>query len=456
MGNKRIPGRWLFLLAAVFLFAACDVPLATLNELYEYPREMWGEWIRIDTGDLWRFGGNWRATGNTVGDDAVIEMQSEHVIKITQTGETDIYLFASRLPTASFSGRVAELGSPALSVSGGRAIGGLGGLPVQISNVNDRINSVTVQTDDEGIYTANNIVIEDEYEVTVEGETTKVTINTDGDDVGTITIVEGGENFKTTLERRDGSADQDMTCLWRDVTYYFNIVIENTGNKRCLAPAYELFPGPGISLPNTKLSGQLTTIEPGASRKIPVEIVCFLVGGESENKKIDIAIVSALDRRSWDDSVSLKFNHDYVYLNIRSDADIDSLKTVSGIIIVPGVKAYSFSVAQSSSRPYDDKGPYKTGVPVPKYDGKDYLVVFSGASADSETFYSFNISGSKDGYQDAPDLSGFGDVTAGEDGPDGSDDFGYSEDTAVRIDDPNAGFKAYLHTDEVEFYRFSF
>jgi hypothetical protein len=327
------------------------------------------------------------------------------------------------------------------SVSGGRAIGGIGGLPVQISNVKDRINNVTVETDDEGIYTANNIVIEDEYEITVEGETTKVTINTDGDDVGIITIVEKGENFKTTLERRDGSVDEDMTCLWRDVTYYFNIVIENTGDTDCRMPLYTLVPGPDISLPNTKLSDVLPTIVPGKSGKIPVEIVCSSVNGESEIKKIDIAIDSARDRRSWNDSVSLKFNRDYLCLNIRSDSNVVS-NAVSGIIIVPGAKAYHFT-AESPG--------YQIRKIVPKYYGMDYLVVFSGASAANETFYSFNIGGSLDSYQDAPDLSDFRDVMAGE-GEFGND----SEATAVRLDDPDLGFTACLDTNDVDFYQFSF
>jgi hypothetical protein len=441
MRSKQIFRRWAFFLVAFFLLAACDKVTVTLNELYDYPREIWGEWVRVDTGDLWRFGGNWRATGNTVGDDAVIEKQSENVVKITQEGKTDIYLFASRLPTASFSGRVVEMDGAASSVGGGRAISGIGGLPVVISNLDDRNNGVTVQTNDEGIYTADNIVIEDDYEVTVRGETTKVTVNTDGDDVGTITIVGNGVNFKTTLERRGASANQDMSCLWRNVSYYFNIVIENTGDEDCAPSYYTLAPGPGISLANTNLSGVLQTIEPGRSRVIPVEIVCNLVNGESENKKIDIFIDSPFDKRSWNDSVSLKFNREYVNLNIRSDGGAVS-NAVSGIIIVPGAKAYSFT---ARSPGYQIRGA------VPKYSGRDYLVVFSGASADNETFYSFSITGVEDGNQAAPNLAGFMDMVADE-GSSGND----SEDTARHIADPSAGFRAFLRKNDVDFYKFRF
>jgi hypothetical protein len=448
MRDKRMVFRWAFSFVAFFLFFACDTIPGLLNEVYDYPPEFWGEWIRIDTGDTWRFGGNWRATGNTVGSDTVVEKQSENVIKVTEAGKTDIYLFASRLPTSSFSGTVAGIDNLASSINGSRAISGLGGMQVIISNVEDRVNTVTAQTDEDGIFTANDIVAGDKYEITVENETTTVVVNTDGDDVGTITIAPDGVNFKATLERRGLSINDDMTRLWAGTSilpYYFNIVIENTGDKDCPAPFYTLVPDPGITLTNTKLSGEFTTIEPGTSQKIPVEIFCDPIDKESENKKINITIESVFDGRRWDDSVSLKFNKEYVMINIRSDSNVLPPKAVSGIIIVPGAKAYSFTAAEQSSI-----GSYKTRMLVPKYYGKDYLVVFSGASANEETYYSFGISSTEDGAQDAPDLSDFSDKKAGE-GVFGND----TEETALSID-PYEGFKAYLLKNDIDFYKFSF
>jgi hypothetical protein len=432
----------MFSLAAVFLFASCENP-ATLNEIYSYPQEIWGEWIRMDTGDTFRFGSNWRQyQGVDIGDDAVLEKQSENVVKITKKDKTVIYLFASRLPTASFSGTIVGMDGAALSVGGGRAIGGLGGMPVVITNLNDRNNNVTARTNDDGIYEAEKIVIGDDYAVTVEGETTTVTVNNDDDNVGTITVVPDGVNFKATLKGRGNNANQDMTRLWARNTYTFTISIENTGDDDCLAPSYALHPDTGISLSNTNLSGQFTTIEPGKTKEIPVEIYCSSVNGEAENKKINITINSALDGRSWNDSVSLKFNNDGVYLNVRSDGGAVSPKAVSGIVIVPGAKAYSFTANSNG----------KTYVTIPKYYGKDYLVVFSGASADTETFYSFSISSSSVGNQDAPDLTGFTDVTAGENGASRND----TEETAYNFTTLNTGFKAYLHKNDVDFYKFRF
>jgi hypothetical protein len=437
MRNKQILSRWMLSLASFFLFAGCGNPAAVLNEVYSNPREIWGEWIRTDNGHLWRFGSNWRTTDG-IGSGAVIKKQSENVIKITEAGKTDIYLFASRLPTASFSGKVAGVDETASSGRGSRAISGLGGMPVIISNVNDRQNNTTAQTDAEGNYTANGIVAGDEYDVTVGNETARVAVNTNGDDVGTITIVPDGVNFKTTLERRGDSANLDMNLLWPGFTYYFNIVIENTGNEDCLAPTYRLDSDSGIRLTNTETSGRFTTIEPGASKKIPVEISCFFIDGESENKKINITIDSVLDKRSWEDSVSLKFNKEWVYLNIRSD-DGSISDAVSGIIIVPGVKAYSFSINA------DTQNPYKIHGLLPKYYAKDYIIVFSGASAATETFYSFSLT---DSFNDAPSLSDFTDITAGEEND--------TEADATLIDKPEAGFRAYLHKNDIDFYRFSF
>jgi hypothetical protein len=450
MGAKQIVRRWVFSLAALIVFSGCNSPSMTLNEVYWNPRDIWGEWIRVDTGATWIFGSNYRFVD--MGNEAKIEKQSDNVIKITEPGKTDIYLFASRLPTSSFSGRVVDVGSLAPSVNGGRAISSLGGMNIVITNANDHANTVTAQTNTEGDYTATNVIAGDEYVVTVGNETARVMVSADGDDVGTITVVRDGVNFKTTLERRGDSANQDLTRLWPYVTYYFNIVIENTGDKDCLAPSYEInYDRSAISLSGTDTSGQLRTIEPGPTnaRKIPIEIACYSVEGESENKKLDITINSALDGRSWNDSVSLKFNQEYVYLNIRSDDGLVS-GAVSGIIIVPGAKAYSFTAAQSNSKPYSDKGPYKTYIRVPKYYGQDYLLVFSGASANDETFYAFSISSGDDGYQDAPSLSGFTDTAAGEAGRGNA-----SEDTATPAN-PEEGFRAYLHKNDVDFYKVRF
>ncbi|MDR1902518.1 MAG: hypothetical protein LBQ88_09595 [Treponema sp.] len=435
MNNKQILRQCVFSFIAVFSFAGCEPISGTLNELYDYPREIWGEWVRIDTGDIWRFGSNWKATNNTVGSGAVIEKQSGNVIKITEQGKTDIYLFASRLPNASFSGRVADMDSAASSVHGGRAISGFNNMAITIRNLKDMANTVTTQTNSDGTYTADGIVAGDEYEVTVGGETTTVTVNTDGDDVGTITIVPDGVNFKTTLERT--STNQDMMRLRTNTTYQFNIVIENTGDADCLAPRYTLYPEAGITL-DQPITGILSTIESGATKVIPINVSCSSITGESEYKKIDITIYSQLGNRTWNDSVSLKFNREWVYLNIRSDSNVLPGKTVSGLIIVPGAKAYSFTTTSTTGGSYG---------PIPKYYSKDYLVVFSGASANTETFYSFSIS---DTTAYAPGLSVFDDTTVGEGGA-GND----SETTAMQINAPYS-VMAYLHKNDIDFYKVNF
>jgi hypothetical protein len=159
-----------------------------------YSKEFWGEWLRMDTGETWYINSQTIKVGDST-KTVSLTKQSPRVVEVTDGGRK-YYLYASRIANTSFTGRIASLEQVSPSV---RALGGLGGIGVTISNLGDQANEITTTTDADGNFTAEDIIPGDEYEVTPEGGTpTTVTSTGDGDNVGTITVVIG-VNFKSSI-----------------------------------------------------------------------------------------------------------------------------------------------------------------------------------------------------------------------------------------------------------------
>jgi hypothetical protein len=176
--------------------------------------------------------------------------------------------------------------------------------------------------------------------------------------------------FPTTLPSRD----IDFTRLYADGTNYsFYIYIENTGTEDATACTYSLSLDDGLTLVSGNTSGILGTVEPGSKKTkyLPLTVKCTSVQNEYDFKTIHIQITDAINDKTWNDSVSLRFNRERVTFNIAAQSG------VQGVILAPTGKAYQFSGTDSS-------------VVVP-WSSKDYLVVFCGASANTETVYSLGI-----------------------------------------------------------------
>jgi hypothetical protein len=247
-----------------------------------------------------------------------------------------------------------------------RAIGGIGRIGVTISNLNDQANEITTTTDADGNFTAGGIIPGDEYKVTPEGGTpTIVTPSGDGDDVGTITIAGSGVNFKTTINA------SDVYYAGTGTSHSFAITVTNTGDEDCTAATFELDFEDGLS-GSTTAPARLGTIEPGKTKTIPVSGVSYRpIQTEYEFKKIGVRITDTINQKTWDDSVSIGFYKEPVEFNISAE------RGVSGVFIGPQ-NTYSFTNTTSES------------ITVP-WSKKDYLVVFSGATADTETIYSLGV-----------------------------------------------------------------
>jgi hypothetical protein len=154
--------------------------------------------------------------------------------------------------------------------------------------------------------------------------------------------------------------------------YELNIEIENTGTTDCTAATWQLEFANDLIAESEPASHILGTIEPGKKKTLEIKVRCLQIQNEYEYKKIGITVNDPISGNTWEDSVSLKFHKTPVTFNIKSN------NKVSGIIIAPTAQAYSFSNVTSTS----------FSMP---WSMRDYLVVFSGATADTEAVYSLGI-----------------------------------------------------------------
>jgi hypothetical protein len=374
-----------------------------------YSKDYWGEWIAMPSKSMAGYGIYynllWKKTYITadqiyIGDESISSALGSAGNRFTLTSLSDnvkvinfsyitsddnVYLFANRIKNGSFSGTIADFNSTGRSAR--TVAGGKGWASVVISDLANPVDTTTVTTDDNGNFTVEDAIPGDTYQVDVDGQTTTVTPATDDTNIGTITIAEG-VNFKTSLVPPDiefdennfwfpttlPTSDIDFTRLYGGNTNYsFYIYIENTGMEDATACTYSLSLDNGLALVSGSTSGILGTVEPGSKKTkyLPLTVNCASVQNEYEFKTISIQITDPIHDKTWNDSVSLRFNRERVTFNIAAQSD------VQGVILAPTGKAYQFSGTSSS-------------VVVP-WSSKDYLVVFCGASANTETVYSLGI-----------------------------------------------------------------
>jgi hypothetical protein len=432
--------RQCFFFVLAFLLTGCpgmDPTSGTLTEVYKYPKELWGEWIRMDTGKTWYITSNYMDNDASSNKKLELKKQSEKVIEVAEKDQNTektlqkYYLYASRIPNGSFSGAIVGDGSDRAGL--GRSMDGMGGISVVVSNLNDAANEASTKTDGQGNFTVEGTIPGDKYEVTAGGQTTVVSPNTDGEDIGNVTVT-GGANFKISINPNSNSVDMMRlyagTASSKDLI--FNIEVQNTGTENCVAAMYRITAPSGLVVvpPNGFFEDNLRTILSGKKRRIPIGVICDTISEESVYKTIGITITD-VNKKVWNDSVSLKFNRESITFYITSDG-----KT-PGVVIVPSAKAYYFSTSYKSST-----SPYSASVTVPKYSNKVYLVAFSGATADTETKYSLGV-----GVNADVDFSGLV--------PSHNHEPNNTEDTATIIQ-PGETIKSYLHQNDIDYFQVRF
>ena len=391
----------------------------------KYAKEYWGEWLRMDTGEKWYISGGSITINGREWESSktpALTKQSSRVVEVREDGRA-YYLYASRVANASFTGRVEAFDQSPLphSAAGGRAAaGGKGWIDVVVKDL-DNGSSTTVKTDGDGKFTVPESIPGDDYQVIPQGGTpVVVTPAGDGDDVGTITI-SSGLNFKTSIKPKSNTTD--MTRLYANMNAYeLIIVVENTGTIDCTAATFQLDFDDGLALESVPASQILGTIEPGKKKEIPVTVRCSQIQNEYEYKKIGVTITDPISDREWQDSVSLKWHRGRVNFNIKAN------HAVSGVIIAPTAQAYSFRDVTSAT------------LTMP-WSVRDYLVVFSGATADTEVVYSLGIDVTPDS-----DFNAFSDT--------GNYEPNNTENNSSSIA-AQSKIMSYLHKNDIDYYKVS-
>ena len=376
----------LALLVLVILLSNCQES-GTLNEFYIYPKALWGEWVRMDNGNTWYIASNYiEVGGNSLSnsDSYKFNKQSNNVIQVTSDSSV-FYLYASRIPNSSFKATILkEDDSRSAAKKNGRAVAVPKGMRAKVPNVKNPVQVSVAETQEDGLLEVDNIIAGDSYDIEIGNDIARITPNVDGEDIGNIIIIpEGSLNFTTSIHPTSNSTD--MMALRTGTNYSFNIRVTNTGTVTSSLTSYQITPPGGLTVTGT-LTGMLGTVQAGAFYNIQVTVNCSEISDEYEFKKIGINLKdNSGSNLEWNDTVSLKFNKNTVNFNIKAMGRMGGSGSVNAIVIVPGGKAYSLKVTGSSTS--QNAQPIK----VPKYAGKDYLIVFSGATVATESAFSFSI-----------------------------------------------------------------
>ncbi|MDR0302799.1 MAG: hypothetical protein LBI04_10880, partial [Treponema sp.] len=163
-----------------------------------YEKQYWGEWIRMDNGQAYYFTSSKLTINNqpsTLSSSALTK-ESDKVIAVTQ-GTNKYWLYASRPATSSFTGRITDL-----RLTDGRSARSLGGFEDILIRIGDEVGRI-IHPDPDGEFEVDEIVVEEDYEISFpsapEIPPVIVTPNYNGDDIGTLNIVEG-VNFKISVK----------------------------------------------------------------------------------------------------------------------------------------------------------------------------------------------------------------------------------------------------------------
>lgn len=392
-----------------------------------YGKEFWGEWVRMDANEMWYIASDYIKIGNSKTSRKLsLAKQSEKIIKVTEGGK-EYYLYANRIANATISGKVASFDGTSRSASSRSVAGGKGWIQVVIDNLSNGGNSTTVTTDGTGHFTVPGVIPGDGYTVTPQGGApVTVTPSGDGDDVGTVTMTQG-VNFKTRIiAQNDEYSYTNIDHLFATSAnslrpYEFKLSIKNEGNTQCTAATCEITWDSDLHITFSDADYRLLkTIEPGKTKEIKLRIWCDEIATEAEYKKINIKITDQETKKVYEDSVSLRFFKSNLNLNFASQS------TISAFVIAPTGKLYYVRNTREDNLVL----PYLKG---------DYYVVFSGATADTETRYTLGVNS----YVDTA-FTGFFDLLNYE--PNNT------QTTTTQLSGKQT-IMSYLHKNDIDFYR---
>ena len=368
------------------LIGCYDGKTDTYGENAVYAAEFRGEWIDMDSGDLWYI----KANSLTVeGNASNLNIQqlirtSESVIIAKGTDNKKYTLFASRIANASFNAQVVMLDSNS-------ALSGVTIPQMIIRPVNQPDLTVTIDPDpvsgDMFIYS---IIPGDPVHIFPAGTAWKdikveITPNWGVDQNMGIIPLTDGDNFKVSVKLEEST---DITELYADmVPRTYIIELENIGKTNCGDGGWELsWDDNDFEYIFGSIKEDFTNIAPGEKRQLSVTLASKQIDTEYKTKdiKIDLWNYDSVSKqmREWEDSVSINYYYESVPFNFRSE------KEIRGVIKVKNGKSYYFR----TSRPEGSTGNFSATKRVP-WSRDEYIIAFLGESIESNAAskYSFAI-----------------------------------------------------------------
>lgn len=412
-------------------------------------RYFWGKWTRMDTGDVYHITdksvkinsgsaqtvGGASATSISFGGQTLTK-ESENVARLGATALLFRNGGARRAFTARLTGFAAAAGMPGRSGQMRMGIGDnpIGNRPTGRTNAGNPADNQTVTSGTDGLVSYTNAVAGDPQVVTVgggSGQPVVVTVNPefDGQDIGTIPVVEDGYSFKVTSK----VTVSDSGYLYGNNfnTYSVTVDIKNIGNARCLTSLYEVIPDAGLTVTSGALTGNFSSIEVGAARTLTFGVRYGSLTEEYKDVKLTIKITDSATVRTWVDYVVLRFHKRPVPLRITSqNLDGVSMATLKGFVVHPDNRSARFTVPSNGS----------AMLYVP-WSSRPYQMVFSGAGADTEMKYSFVVgtqTSDLGGTWTIPDINAF--------------EPNNSEAAKTVVTDGWTSRRAYLNVEDIDFY----
>lgn len=399
----------------------------------------WGTWIQMDTGSEYYIDNQNIYIISSYGNKSEIQsgisgyyLESNEVLR---NGSTVFFRKGGKnrrfsATVSGFSPRSARgIGTGSQRISGRR------------ENEENPADNETATSDEDGSINFDGGVADDPQIVTVEqgNESGSATITPkyDGENVGSIPVVESGKYaFKTTYNV--SNADSQGFMYGNNMGLYeisFNLT--NIGYETCATSVYTIsWEDTNLFSQNFEKQGNFTSIKSGASKTITGSFYYGYFDEEYKDVTISIEITDSKYEKTWYDYVTLRFYRGWIDYKVKArNFNASSSAKLNGFLVYPDGRSKRFTVSSGNV----------TTVSIP-WSTRDYYLVFSGANDETEMCYSFVASE----FGAPADLSGvwsIADINAYENND--------SINDAVYISNNEISTKAYLKNGDIDYYKFN-
>ena len=414
----------------------------TNTEIPSIPKEYWGTWLQMNTEDEYYLDASnvYKSSGSNKKYQTIASgisgyaLESENILK---NGNTVYFRKGGSardfsVKIAGFEDQLAEFSNSYSS----RAVNtGKQGITGRRENKDNKADNESVKSGSDGGITFTNAVAGDVQNITVMDTTVAVAPEYNGENMGTIPIVE--ENmfgFKTTYTI-DG--DSEGFCYGNYYkTYNLTLNIKNIGSIACKPSSYVIeCEDSNLQIIPVDSTYAFSSFASGKSKPVLLQVRYGNLEDEYKDVTIFISITDNYYGRTWKDSVTIRFYKGLVGLKVNAfNPDRKANAKLNGFIIYPDGRSKRFSVSHS-----------KTETVFIPWSESDYHLAFSGASSGNETAmkYSFGFRGKTD-LRDLENWNNVNEWTSYE--PNNS------LEEAHRVDNFTSPVTAYLEGDDIDFY----